>query len=213
MKLKHLESALTDLEVFQKPNVELEQYPTGAHLASQMLYNAHAHGDIEDKVVVDLGCGCGVLAIAATLMGASHVIGVDIDESALEVALENCDGFEDLYVDMVQSNVADVGRLRLQADTVVMNPPFGTRRKGADMEFLAAGFAIAKKAVYSLNKSSTRAFIKKYAEKELGAVSAKVVAEMRYDLPASYRFHKKDSKDIEVDMWRFEVPGGAAEQR
>ncbi len=44
-------------------------------------------------------------------------------------------------------------------------------------------------------QSSTRAFIKKYAEKELGAVSAKVVAEMRYDLPASYRFHKKDSKD------------------
>ena len=28
---------------------------------------------------------------------------------------------------------------------------------------------------------------------------------MRYDLPKSYRFHKKASVDIEVDLWRFEL--------
>lgn len=28
-------------------------------------------------------------------------------------------------------------------DTVVMNPPFGTRRKGADMEFLSAALQVA----------------------------------------------------------------------
>ena len=45
-----------------------------------------------------------------------------------------------LQVDLVQSSIADVGRLRLQGvDTVVMNPPFGTRRKGADIEFLRVG--------------------------------------------------------------------------
>jgi predicted RNA methylase len=54
---------------------------------------------------------------------------VDIDPSALEVAQENCEGFEELYVDLVQSSVADLERLRLRADTVVMNPPFGTRRE------------------------------------------------------------------------------------
>lgn len=56
-------------------------------------------------------------------------IGVDIDPAALEVAQENCDGFEDLYMDLVQSSVAGVEGLRLKADTVVMNPPFGTRRE------------------------------------------------------------------------------------
>ena len=30
-----------------------------------------------------------------------------------------------------------------------------------------------------------------------------VLAELRFDLPASYRFHTKDSVDIEVDFIRF----------
>lgn len=41
-------------------------------------------------------------------------------------------------------------------DTVVMNPPFGTRKKGADMEFLSAAMKVASQAVYSLHKTSTR---------------------------------------------------------
>lgn len=42
-------------------------------------------------------------------------------------------------------------------DTVVMNPPFGTKHNaGMDMKFLAAGLKLARTAVYSLHKSSTR---------------------------------------------------------
>ncbi len=37
-----------------------------------------------------------------------------------------------------------------------------------------------------------------------------MLAELRYDLPATMRFHKKKSVDIEVDLWRFEV--GPAQQ-
>ncbi|KAJ0638198.1 hypothetical protein HanOQP8_Chr17g0682561 [Helianthus annuus] len=38
MKLKQLESLLGNLQQFQNPKIELEQYPTGAHIASRMLY-------------------------------------------------------------------------------------------------------------------------------------------------------------------------------
>ena len=31
---------------------------------------------------------------------------------------------------------------RLAADTVIMNPPFGTRRRGADLDFLRAAFQV-----------------------------------------------------------------------
>ena len=31
-----------------------------------------------------------------------------------------------------------------------------------------------------------------------------VLAQLRYDLPASYAFHRAASKDVEVDLWRFE---------
>ena len=48
------------------------------------------------------------------------------------------------------------GVLGQVVDTVVMNPPFGTRKKGADMEFLSAAMKVASQAVYSLHKTSTR---------------------------------------------------------
>lgn len=54
---------------------------------------------------------------------------------------------------------------RLCADTVIMNPPFGTKRKGVDAVFLRAAFAISRGTVYSLHKSSTRAHIQKIAER------------------------------------------------
>lgn len=59
MKLKHLESLLEDVEPFREPNVMLEQYPTGAHLAACVIHTAHARGDIEGCTVVDLGVGGG----------------------------------------------------------------------------------------------------------------------------------------------------------
>ena len=39
--------------------------------------------------VIDLGCGCGVLSIAAKLRGAKYVLGIDNDASALEHAKLN----------------------------------------------------------------------------------------------------------------------------
>lgn len=46
-----------------------------------------------------------------------------------------------VQVDLVQCDIASLeGQERLEADTVIMNPPFGTRVKGADMDFLRAGF-------------------------------------------------------------------------
>lgn len=48
-----------------------------------------------------------------------------------------------------------------------------------------------------------RAHILKFA-KELG-VDAKVLAELHYDLPATMKFHKKQSVDIEVDFIRFKL--------
>jgi len=95
--------------------------------------------------------------------------------------------------------------VRLKAfDTVIMNPPFGTRERGADLMFLKMALSLATHAVYSLHKTSTRQRITTMA-KELG-VTAKVIAELRFDLPASYKFHKQDSIDVHVDLIRFSFP-------
>ena len=57
---------------------------------------------------------------------------------------------------------ADFPRLDVKFDTVVMNPPFGTKNnEGIDMLFLEAGLARCSGAVYSFHKSSTRDYIVK----------------------------------------------------
>ena len=51
------------------------------------------------------------------------------------------------------------------------------------------------------NALQTRKHIlKKFNNQE---IEAKVIAELRYDLPASYKHHKKKTLDIEVDFVRF----------
>lgn len=44
---------------------------------------------LKDELVIDIGCGSGVLSLAACAMGAPEVIGIDIDEAALTHSQEN----------------------------------------------------------------------------------------------------------------------------
>ncbi|CAI5518212.1 unnamed protein product [Closterium sp. Naga37s-1] len=75
--------------------IELEQYPTGPHIASRMLYEIHTRfDDVEGRTVLDLGCGCGTLGIAAAMLGAEYVVGVDADDSAIATAQANCQEYE-----------------------------------------------------------------------------------------------------------------------
>ncbi|XP_063238530.1 rRNA N6-adenosine-methyltransferase METTL5 [Bacillus rossius redtenbacheri] len=209
LKLKALEQRLQALEAFETPKVSLEQYATSPHIAARLLHTAQAcYGDVEGKVVADLGCGCGVLAAGASLLGAGACVGFDVDRDALRVARANVEELGN--VDLVECDVrllsaADDDVLNWRFDTVVMNPPFGTKRnRGLDMEFLRAGLRLATCAVYSLHKTSTRAHVLRKAA-DWGA-EARVLAELRFDLPASYKFHKRQSVDVRVDFVRVWFP-------
>ena len=166
MKLKQLESHLSKIKAFEKPKIEYEQYPTSAHIASHMMFAAQdSFEDLEDQTVLDLGVGCGILSIASGLMGASYNMGIDIDPDALEQTRRNADSF-DLDLDLMRMDANNLVSLkdtgscslpRLKADTVIMNPPFGTKtQKGVDLVFLQAASLMAEHSVYSLHKTSTR---------------------------------------------------------
>ncbi|XP_010925906.1 uncharacterized protein [Elaeis guineensis] len=203
MKLKQLEGLLGSLQQFSNPKVELEQYPTGPHIASRLLYMAeNTFGGISGKVVADFGCGCGTLGIASALLGAEHVIGIDVDSQSLEIASKNAADLE-LDIDFIWCDIKNLGWRDQSVNTVVMNPPFGTRKKGSDMEFLSIALKVASGAVYSLHKTTTRDHIKRTALRDCSAKSAEVLCELRFDVPQLYKFHKKKEVDIAVDLWRF----------
>lgn len=209
IKLKKLEEYMQGVDVFDKPKMNLEQYPTPPHIASLMMYNIQTKfGDIENKMVADLGSGTGMLSIGSFLLGASFTVGFEIDSDAIQVFRDNITEMELPIVDCVQCDVLKDLHTNSKwtkcFDTVIMNPPFGTKNNaGIDMKFLEIGINLAKTAVYSLHKKSTRDFIKKHSV-ELGVVP-EVVAELRYNLEASFKVHKKKTVDIEVDFWRFEI--------
>ncbi|KAI7872979.1 S-adenosyl-L-methionine-dependent methyltransferase [Spinellus fusiger] len=189
MKLKELETILQDCSVFSDPKIQYEQYPTTPHLAARMLYTADTvYDDIEGKVVGDFGSG--------------YNIGFDIDPDAIAIAQENCSDFE-ISMDFVLTDLgqSSLDRFRGKIDTIVMNPPFGTKNKGIDMVLLKKAIELAGTAVYSLHKTSTREHIIKKA-KEWG-VGCEVLAELKFDVPMMYKFHKKKSVDIAVDFLRF----------
>ena len=90
---------------------------------------------------------------------------------------------------------------RNAVDTVITNPPFGTKHnEGIDVQFLKVAIRLARKSVYSFHKTSTRAFLLKLLKG--WGLQAEVVAEMKFDIANSYKFHKQKSVDVDVDLLR-----------
>ena len=86
-------------------------------------------------------------------------------------------------------------------DTVLTNPPFGTKANaGMDLRFLRTATRLSRRAVYSFHKTSTRDFLIRQVEG--WGYEIQVVAEMRFDLPQTYKFHQKKSVDVAVDLIR-----------
>ena len=205
MKLKQLESHLSQVDAFRKPKIQFEQYPTSAHIASHMLFSAQDQfEDIESHSILDLGVGCGMLSIASMLLGSEYNIGIDIDPDALDQTIQNMNKLDlDVnYIDLVNGNIPGLYS-QFKVDTVIMNPPFGTKTQShIDIYFLEFASKVAETSIYTLHKSSTREFVLKKG-KEFG-FNGQVMAQLEYDIPQMYKFHKKKSVDVQVDFIRFE---------
>lgn len=65
-------------------------FGTGHHETTRLVAGAMESIDFREKKVLDLGCGTGVLAILASMMGAGVITAVDIDEWSVINSRENC---------------------------------------------------------------------------------------------------------------------------
>ncbi len=202
LRLRDLELALQSIERMQDLDVSLEQYPTPANVAASILFAAHMeHDDIHGKVVCDLGCGDGIFAIGSALLGAKRVIGVDVESKALKASRRNSallgtEGATDWIL-------ADVSSFKVKEpiDTVVSNPPFGVKKRGADLRFLKTALSIAS-VTYSLHLAGekNRTFLKRAVD-DLGGV-VKAIETFEFPIGRIYEFHKKERHLIGVDIYR-----------
>ncbi len=194
MRKKHLEMLLEQVSGFSSPSPSKEQYSTPATVAAELLHYAFMKGDITDTVY-DLGCGCGVLAIGAKLLGAEKVIGFDDDRDALEIARANA---QKLGAD-VEFVCSSINEVHGKAHAVVMNPPFGAQVKGSDRPFLRKALELSS-VVYSIHNAGSAEFIKKF-------ISPSVITEhilIDFPIKRTFRFHTREVQVIKAEIFRIE---------
>jgi len=66
-----------------------QAFGTGHHASTRLCMRLMENFDLQDKRVADIGCGSGILSIAAVLLGSEKVFACDIDEGAVRIAKEN----------------------------------------------------------------------------------------------------------------------------
>ncbi len=179
---KKLEIFLQKLDKPAAYRNDLEQYPTDASLASEILFLALLDGNIEGKIVGDFGAGNGVLGIGASLIGARKVFCVEVDHKMATIIIQNSKGLE---VDVCEM---DISKFQEKVDTVVMNPPFGSVKKGADRIFLEKAAELSSYA-YSIHNIKSSEFVRKFYE-EHGEILRE--SKVRIRTPRLYAHHSSD---------------------
>jgi len=198
----HLTQQLGVVAGFDDPRADLEQYRTPPELAAHLIHTADLQGDVEDRLVVDLGCGTGMLALGAALRGPRSVVGVDLDPDPLATARENQRRVASSSP--VAWIRADATRAPLCPDeptTVVMNPPFGAQsgNEHADRGFLATASEVADVS-YSIHNADSDAFVEAFVGDNGGSVTHAYRTE--FDLPRQFDFHEADERTIEAEVFR-----------
>ena len=168
---------------FKNPKPELEQYSTPIDITLEIIKHANSLGHLSGKVV-DLGCGTGRLAIGAAILGAD-VTGYEIDEDALKQAKS----YSKKHNLSIKWNNKAIENIEEKYDTVLMNPPFGSQRPGADRIFLEKALEISDN-IWSIHMAETKKFVEEFVELNSGKIVS--AYEFNFPLKRTMPFHTKN---------------------
>lgn len=197
MKQKNLEMLLQKVPTYERPNPFIEQYMTPANIAADIIFTAYRFNDIQDKKVLDLGCGTGIFSFGAKIANAKEVIGIDIDPDCIKIAKKYSEEINE-EIEFITQEVKDV---EIKCDTVITNPPFGAQKSNrwADRSFIEKGFEISK-VIYSLHLYKTIPFI----EKLVSSLNGEIYYKKNYLFPIKHTFffHKKQAENVDITLLR-----------
>lgn len=96
-------------------------FGTGTHPTTRLCLEVLQKYINNDSTVLDIGCGSGILAVSAKLLGAKSALGVDIDEKAVKTAKENAQRNNCGDIEFIEGDLTDKvkGRFSVVAANIV----------------------------------------------------------------------------------------------
>ena len=103
-------------------------FGTGTHETTKLCLQALEKHVKKGDIMLDVGCGSGILSVAALLLGAEHATGIDIDPLAVKSSIENAernnvaDRYTGIHGDLAEkaSGCYDIITANIVADAIIM---------------------------------------------------------------------------------------------
>lgn len=121
-------------------------FGTGHHATTYLMIRAMSNLDIENKRVLDLGSGTGILAILAEKMKAKSVTAIDIDKHAFNNLQENCLCNNCKKIESLQGTIDDIDKkydlilANISRTVLIENAKNITDRLEIDGRLVVSGF-------------------------------------------------------------------------
>lgn len=95
-------------------------FGTGHHETTYMILKFLLETDLKDQTVLDMGCGTSVLAILASMRGATTIDAIDIDEWCVENSKENVDRNNCSHINIALGDASKISEV-IKYDTIIAN--------------------------------------------------------------------------------------------
>jgi ribosomal protein L11 methyltransferase len=96
-------------------------FGTGLHETTRLVAQALQRwsSELAGQTVLDVGCGSGILALAALVLGAERAVAIDVDQEAIDVTNENAQ--RNGLASRIEASTTDLAALDLVTPVVVAN--------------------------------------------------------------------------------------------
>lgn len=96
-------------------------FGTGHHATTSLMLEYELETDLTDKIMIDAGCGTGILSILAQKKGAKKIFAFDIEDWAFENLIENCNLNGCDRIQTGQGTITEIISSDIQVDILLAN--------------------------------------------------------------------------------------------
>ena len=184
---------------FPEPNFFLEQYATTLDIL-ESYYNFFPTAP--SNLIIDLGIGTGILSFLAIKIGSKNIVGIDIDKKVLKIAQKNASTLNVQNLSIINSSIEflNLGKFSHKVNGIIMNPPFGTKRKFLDFVFLLKAMQ-TKAWILTLHKDNLESEKKLLELCEKNGYLIDKKKKLTYNLPNTHKVHKMNTYPVKVSLY------------